>query len=238
MDLALAALLRTSRGLSNVAAASLCLALVAAAPAQALAVTVVNGSLSGYPANGGVPAGWTSLKDSPDTNNVGNNTGMPYYGFPVAASASPDGGSWVGVGADKVSGFDERFGQIVSGFTVGAAYTVSWYAANFGFGTLPFGYVAPARINVLINGVSVGFGSMLPLQPGWVAESLTFTAAASTLQLAFGSSVGPRSYISIDGIGLAPAPAVPEPAAALLLLAGLGAVATLARRRRLAAAPR
>lgn len=239
---ALTALLRPARRSTHTAtvfaAACVCLALAAPAPAHAVtvAVAVVNGSLTGQPTNGGVPTGWTSLRDSPDTNDVGNNSGLPYYAFPVTPSASPDGGSWVGIGADLGTNFAERFGQTISGFTVGAVYRVAWYAANFGFGTSPFGYIAPAQVNVLIDGASVGYGSLLPLQPGWIAESLTFTAAASTLQLAFGSSVGPRSYISIDGIGLAPAAAVPEPTAALLMLAGLGAVAGLATRRQLAAA--
>lgn len=205
----------------------------ATAPAQALTlgVSFVNGSMNGLPANGGVPAGWNSLIGSPDTVDVGNNAGSPYYGFPVAASASPDGGSWVGMATDNLNAFTERFGQTLTGFTVGGSYTVTWFASNFGFGSGAFGYTAPARVEVLVNGSTVGFGSVLALQPGWVAESVTFTASATQQQIAFDTALGPRAYLGIDGIGVAPAAAVPEPGSLALMLAGMFVLTGAARLR-------
>ena len=208
--------------------------LSASAPAHAVvlaAPAIVNGSMNGLPSNGSPPAGWTSLVATPDTVNVNNNAGSPYYAFPVTASASPDGGTWVGMATDNLNGFSERFGQTVTGFTVGSSYTVSWFASNFGFGGGAFGYTAPARIEVLVNGNSIGFGHTLTLQPGWVAESLTFTASASTLQLAFNAALGPRAYVGIDGIGVAPAAAVPEPGSLALMLTGALALAGVRKLR-------
>lgn len=225
-----AGLRRRAQAWVMAASASLGLGLVG--PAQAVAV--VNGSLSGQPTNGGVPTGWTSLRDSPDTNDVNNNTGMTYYLFAATPSASPDGGSWVGMGVAPASNFFERFGQTVGGFTVGARYTVSWFASNFGFASFsgPAGNLDdPAQIHLLVDGNSVGHGGTLALQTGWVAQSLSFTATAATQQLAFGaSSLGSSSYVGIDGISVAAA-AVPEPASTALLLAGLCGLAAWGRRR-------
>jgi hypothetical protein len=215
-----------------VMAASASAGLGLVSPAQA--VDVVNGSLSGMPTNGGVPAGWTTLRDSPDINDVDNNTGLPYYRFAATPSASPDGGTWVGLGVAPASNFLERFGQTVGGFTVGARYTVTWFASNFGFAS--FSGAAnnlddPAQINLLVDGQSVGHGATLVLQPGWASQSLTFTATATTHALAFGAStLGSSSYVGIDGIGVAVA-AVPEPASTALLLAGLCGLAAVVRRR-------
>ena len=200
-------------------------------PAHAL--DLVNGSLSGPPTNGGVPAGWRTVRDSPDTNDVNNNTGMPYYLFVTSPSPSPDGGTWVGLGVAPASNFFERFGQTVSGFAVGSSYTVSWYASNFGFASFsgPAGNLDdPARIQLWVDGNSVGQGSTLAQQPGWVAQSLTFTATAGTHELVFGAAtLGISSYVGIDGISVALAP-VPEPAGAALLLLGLCGLAAVARR--------
>jgi hypothetical protein len=95
---------------------------------------VANGSLTGPIANGGVPPSWTLLSGSPDTMDQNNNVGVPgSTQFVVAPSGpSPNGGTWVGIGREG-NGFIERFGQSISGFTVGAQYIVSWYFGNFGY---------------------------------------------------------------------------------------------------------
>ena len=213
----------------TVAGAACMLAMLAPAHAVTPGVAFVNGSFNGLPSNGSVPSGWTTLVASPDTVDINNNAGSPFYAFPVTPSASPDGGTWVGMATDNFNNFSERFGQTVSGFTVGVSYTVSWFASNFGFGgAAPFGYTAPGRVEVLVNGSTIGVGSLLALQPGWVAESLVFTASATTLQLAFNTALGPRAYLGIDGVGVAPTAAVPEPGGVALMLVGL---ITLAMRR-------
>jgi hypothetical protein len=85
---------------------------------------------------------------------------------------------------------------------------------------------------VLANGVSVGSSPLLPTAAAWTQQSLTFTAAAGTLQLDFQPVSGNKSYISIDGIALADA--IPEPASVVLIAGGLAAMALIGRRRSLA----
>ena len=70
----------------------------AGATAQA---QVVNGSLTGPISNGGVPPSWTLLAGSPDTMDAGNNVGVVgLQGFGAVPSATPNGGTWVGMGSD------------------------------------------------------------------------------------------------------------------------------------------
>ena len=44
--------------------------------------------------------------------------------FAVAPNASPDGGTWVGLGIN--GSYVERFGQVLNGLTIGQTYTVMW----------------------------------------------------------------------------------------------------------------
>lgn len=202
------------------ASLSLCAAL---AQAQ-----LVNGSLTGPISNGGVPTGWTVLEGSPDTMDATSNVGVAgSLDFGALPSATPNGGTWVGIGSS--AGFIETFSQTVAGLTVGATYTLSWYAGNFGYSPNGFGYVNPNAINALIDGASVGTGSTLALGSAWYAESVNFVATATSHALSFNLATSATSYMSIDGIALTPA--VPEPQTWALMLAGLVGVGVVSRRR-------
>lgn len=209
----------TSLRLARLLLAALAVSALYAAP------IVVNGSLTGPITNGGIPPGWTLLSGSPDTMDQNNNVGVPgdvqFVAAPVGPS--PDGGTWVGFGREG-DGFIERFGQSLSGFTIGAQYTVSWYFGNFGYsGTTP-AYSGDQGIEVLLDGVSVGSSGLLGPGRTWVAQSLIFTATSGTHQLQFQPVSGNKSYISIDGISLAGTETgVPEPATSALMAAGLAA---------------
>jgi hypothetical protein len=186
----------------------------AAAQAQ-----VTNGSLSGPIANGGVPPGWTLLAGSPDTMDAGNNVGVPgLQDFGVLPSASPDGGTWVGMGASQ--GFIETFGQTLTGLSTGVSYTISWYAGNFGYIN---GYTSSNAIDVLIDNTSVGTGATLNLGSNWFSQSVSFTATSSSQNLSFQLANSNSSYLSIDGISISTT-AVPEPETWALVLAGLACV--------------
>jgi len=187
---------------------------------------VVNGSLEGPVVNWGVPTGWTILAGSPDTMNASNNVGVSgLQSFVAVPEASPDGGNWVGIGAD--TGFVESFAQTVSGLTVGVEYTLSWYAGNFGYA--PLSYSNPNAIRATLNGVLLGTGASLPTSSEWVYESLNFVATSSSQVLAFQLDTSAKAYVSIDGIAITTA-VVPEPASMALLLAGLAGVGLSASR--------
>lgn len=194
---------------------------------------LVNGSLTGDITNAGTPPGWTTTSESPDTidaaHNVGVPTGLPYsVPFGAIPNASPDGGTWVGMGSDI--DFIESFSQTLNGLTLGGTYSVSWFAGNFGAAG-PYGYVQPNAINVLINGLSIGAGSTHSIGSDWYAESASFIAGATSQTLSFQLATSAKSYMSIDGIAVTAVSAVPEPETYAMLLAGLGLIGAVARRR-------
>lgn len=198
---------------------------------SAQAQFVVNGSLEGNIANAGVPTGWFTLTGSPDTMDESNNVGVPgLQSFVAAPEVSPDGGTWVGIGAD--GSFSESFAQTVTGLIVGVEYTLSWYAGNFGYA--PLNYSSANAIRATLNGVVVGTGATLLADSDWVYESVNFVATSNSQVLAFQLDTGAKAYMSIDGIAITTA-VVPEPASMGLLLAGLACVGWGAKRRHRAA---
>ena len=199
---------------------------------------ITNGSLTAAVVNDGVPAGWTIISGSPDVSDVNDNVGTsPATTFAATPSASPDGGTWVGLGFNNVQGLGESFGQAVSGLAVGQTYTLTWYDANFGYNGNGIQYLGSNAIGVTLNGQQIGQGSTLNLAAGWHLETLTFVATATSEALAFDLTGTQQSYVSIDGINLyaGSTAAVPEPEAAQMFslgLVGLVSLGGLARKRR------
>lgn len=199
-----------------------------------VAQSIDNGSLTGPVANAAVPSGWSSLLESPDTNDENNAAGLALDPATIIwgvtpSGPSPDGGTWVGFAASDVGPFQESFGQTVTGLTIGVEYEISWYAANFG-AILNNGtdeYLQVNEVDVLIDGTSTGTGGPLPVSPDWVSQSLTFVATAVSHEIAFQPSTLVKSYLQIDGIALSlssappvtPPPAPPPPAEPIPTLA-------------------
>lgn len=197
---------------------------------------VINGSLTGSTVNMGTPDGWSILEGTPDTLDGGNNVGVTgATDFGVAPTASPDGGTWVGLGIN--GSYVERFGQVLNGLSVGQTYTVSWFAGNFGLnrpdGASPIQYLGSNAIDVMLDGVSIGHGRTLSLSSNWLSESLTFTATSASQQLSFRLADTTKAYLSIDGIAVAAGgttPAIPEPSTWGLM--GLGLIGLAFAKRR------
>lgn len=200
------------------------------------AATLVNGSLTGAVANGIVPTGWTSLVGSPDTMDENNNVGVASVPFFTSPSGpSPDGGTWVGFGNDRVNAFEEVFGQMISDFVAGRKYSLSWFAANFGADTTGFQgpcFCGPNSIFASLDGTVIGMGTDLSSDSEWIKQSITFTATDSAHMLAFGQTKDGPSYLSIDGISLTAVSPVPVPAGLALVLSGVGAFGIMRRRRK------
>jgi hypothetical protein len=239
----------TSKSISTLRATCVAAALTVMAVASASAApTLINGSLTGPVGASITPPGWTQIP-TPDTIDQTHNLGsLPASSFAATPSASPDGGTWIGMFAFTYPTinyvYKEGISQTVSGFTVGGTYSLSWYHANFGVG-FPSDYTAANAIEVFADGVSIGSGAVRAASPGWVEESISFIATDTELDLSFMGLLAPPTvgagsgtYQSIDGIRLTeislPPPLpnnVPEPAA-LSLFSGAGLAMLLAGRRR------
>ena len=191
---------------------------------------ITNGSLNGAIGNNSVPAGWLILMNSPDVMDAANNAGVAgLQFFGATPEASPDGGTWVGLGA-RTGSYMESFGQWVDNLVIGQTYTLSWVAGNFGYASGNVNYTDTNAIRVNLDGASLGSGSMLSLGSQWQVQSLSFVAATTRQQLSFQLANFNNAYLSIDGIKLAAVSPVPEPGSLALALLGLGALMWRARR--------
>lgn len=218
--------------MKSIRLATLSVLLLAALTARAESL-VVNGSLNGSIANNDVPTGWTVLAGTPDTMDTTSNVGVSgWLSFGVAPTASPDGGTWVGLGAK--SDYIESIGQTLSGLSVGQTYTVSWQAANFGVNNSIDSYLGSNAIGVMLDGASIGQGATLTLSSSWATQSLTFVATSASQLLSFSLAHADKAYLGIDGISVTAGgvpPAVPEPSSWLLMAMGVAAVGAMRRRQ-------
>jgi hypothetical protein len=206
-------------------------ALLVASSAHGAQSLVANGSLTSAIDNDGAPTGWQVIEGSPDVMDANSNSGLANtQRFGAAPDASPDGGTWVGIARN--ASYIERFGQTLSGLTIGQRYDVSWLDGNFGYSYGTVNYLGSNAVAVLMDDVVLGSGQTHALGSQWFKESLSFVATAATQTLSFKLAADTKAYMSVDGVAVTMSTtAVPEPGAMGLMGLGLAGVMLAVRRR-------
>lgn len=130
---------------------------------------------------------------------------------------------------------DWRYGAIYQTFdtVAGQEYLVSF---ALGFSTANSSAAAdPGLFVVAKNGSSIvgdfdpAWQGYTSITPGWSTQTYSFTAGSGTSSLFFAGGYGAGHYVGLDNVTVT---AVPEPETYAMMLAGLGALGFMARRRR------
>ena len=195
--------------------------LAAAAPAHATlsnAPMIVNGSFEqSVTLNSG---SWTTLYTNGATSGWISGTAGYEVRNGVAGTAK-DGKNFVELDTNQNSSISQTIKT-----TLGQTYNLSfWYAPRAGVAADSNG------IDVLWNGTSILTSPLTGTSSNWVQQTLAVTGTGGLDKLSFLAVGNSDSYGgSIDMVSLTAA--VPEPETYAMLLAGLGLMGTVARRRR------
>jgi gliding motility-associated-like protein len=182
---------------------------------SAQAQNVVNGSFTDMTGNSVTPAGWTNVLGYDPGQGIGTWPSVDvldisfssYFGSStVTAAPSPNGGTWTGISSLPPDYENEAIEQIVSGFTIGTTYQLSFYAANFGGS--PFD--DPGVVTAYVNGTAVAVSPTLNLVANvWTTVTGTFVASATSMTVHIDAihntgDSGAGGYYSVDGLTIAP----------------------------------
>ena len=202
--------------------------LTAGAGAQALPNLVLNGSFEqgrAVPVSPGYEtyvAGDTGLNDW----TIFSGTVDVVSGDFPALGAAQDGNNFLDLNGSSTGGLSQSFSVAAN-----QQYQLSfWYALN-GTNTGVRALVTVDPIGESLNSALLQFTSAPSQDPiGWKKYNATFTSTAtSPVTLSFESLSGGAQGILLDNVSVS---AVPEPGTTMLLLAGIGALGFVARRRK------
>ncbi len=176
---------------------------------------VINGSFTGTTGNSVTPPSWNNVLGYNPGTNLGVNPTVDvldinfssFFGMAtVAVSPSPDGGTWTGISSIPPDFENEAIEQVVSGFTIGTQYELSFYAANFGGS--PFN--DPGVVTAYVNGTAVAVSPTLNLLANvWTPVTGTFIASATSMTVQIDAihntgNGGSGGYYSVDGLTIVP----------------------------------
>lgn len=170
------------------------------------------------------------------TGATGTDDQDPYWVMAALnAKDSSDGGHFIAIDGDP--GFSAVLSQTIGGLTVGHTYTLSFLMAGaqeddkFGNTTdswrVTFGN--QTQDSAILTNNTHGFTD-------WISQSMSFTASSTSQILSFlavGTPTGLPPVSLLDGVRLVDStvPAVPEPSSWAMLLAGVGAMGFMMRKR-------
>jgi hypothetical protein len=178
---------------------------------SAQALTVNNGGFETGDFTGWVQGGDTGYSYVFDSSILGNPDGLPLFAGSYSAAFGP---------LDSIGTLSQSFSVVP-----GATYKLSFYLSNY------FGAGGPSSFSVTLGSSSFALPDDFP-DFGYGKFSLSTVAASSTLGLTFSFHNEP-GYWLLDDVSVAGPSPVPEPATLALMIAGIGVVGSLAKRRRL-----
>ncbi|CAN0500553.1 unnamed protein product, partial [Phaeothamnion confervicola] len=168
---------------------------------SASAIPITNGSMTGQPAIGVAPPGWTSVSVDGDTIPVGGLSG-----WGTGIGASPDGGTFLALLNNGGGGGFDAVEQIINGFVIGDVYTIGFNVANIGLdGSAASDYANEGLIRANIAGVDLDSASLAHAGFGnqqWFGFSANFVATAASLTLTLSAErAGVGGYAGgVDGV--------------------------------------